>query len=123
MTQQEMAAAIGVSATAWQNYERGINTPGGEALQKLYELGFSVDRLFAGEAPTHIERTARELDENMLQAVVEVVESLLRQRDLDLPADKKSRLIAMLYLMSVESEPADGRVDNGIAARLLNLIV
>ncbi len=47
-TQKEMAIEIGVSVTAWQNYENGIQCPGGKVLEALARLGFDINWLLIG---------------------------------------------------------------------------
>jgi len=51
LSQRELAARLGVSGTAWQNYETGRNIPGGNVLKGLADLGVSIDWLLTGDGP------------------------------------------------------------------------
>jgi transcriptional regulator with XRE-family HTH domain len=44
-SQKEMAVDVGVSVTAWQNYENGDQYPGGKVLEALARLGIDVNWL------------------------------------------------------------------------------
>lgn len=47
-TQKSMSSRLGLGETTWQSYERGLNKPGAETLEKVAALGFSVDWLLTG---------------------------------------------------------------------------
>lgn len=48
-SQKEMANDVGVSVTAWQNYESGGQCPGGKVLEALARLGFDINWLLIGQ--------------------------------------------------------------------------
>jgi len=48
-TQKDVARALGVSPRTWQDYEGGINLPGGKVLEQLARMGFNVNWILTGE--------------------------------------------------------------------------
>lgn len=48
-SQKEMAFDVGVSVTAWQNYENGGQCPGGKVLVALARLGFDINWILIGQ--------------------------------------------------------------------------
>ena len=48
-TQKQMSAFLKMGETTWQNYERGINIPGAETLQRLCEKGFNAQWILTGK--------------------------------------------------------------------------
>ncbi|WP_084174666.1 XRE family transcriptional regulator [Afifella pfennigii] len=50
LSQREMAAAVGVSKTSWENYEAGKSSPGARVLASLAELGADLHWLLTGAA-------------------------------------------------------------------------
>ena len=47
-SQKEMARSVEVSVTAWQNYESGVQYPGGKVFETLSRLEFDVNWLLIG---------------------------------------------------------------------------
>lgn len=49
LSQRDLAGKLGVTGTAWQNYESGKNVPGGSVLKALFDLGVNMNWLFSGD--------------------------------------------------------------------------
>jgi transcriptional regulator with XRE-family HTH domain len=49
MTQKDVAKSLGISPRTWQDYEGGINLPGGKVLEQLARMGFNVNWILTGE--------------------------------------------------------------------------
>lgn len=48
-SQKDMAKAIGISLTAWQNYESGSQVPGGKVFKSFVDLEINTNWLLTGE--------------------------------------------------------------------------
>lgn len=61
MTQEEVAAALGMPKKTYQNYERGVREPDSEVLCALADLyGITIDELVGRERLEPVEEDARE---------------------------------------------------------------
>ncbi len=106
LTQKEFAKEIGVSLRALQNYEANLRKVPGDILRNIYEhLGVNPTWLLTGEGEMFKERDKDIRNENpnepvdysLLEEVILGVEEGLKEAELTMDADKKARLIVLLY--------------------------
>ncbi len=109
-----MAAACEVGISTWQNYEAGTSQPGPAVLARLVAMGVSSDWLLTGRPPG-------DADEQLLQDVVANLETVLAERNLMLPPEKKGRLVALLYQMFREMEEPQVARGHHLIAKVVTL--
>lgn len=61
LSQRDLAGKLGVTGTAWQNYESGKNVPGGSVLKALFDLGVNMNWLFSGEGEMFLPTARRQI--------------------------------------------------------------
>lgn len=103
-SQRQIAEAVDVSLTSWQNYERGINQPGSEVLQAIRRLGVSVDWLLTGEgamrpgeAPAAPAGGQVALDRELHGRVVDGIARIYKEERIGLPGVDLGRIAADMY--------------------------
>lgn len=91
VSQGEFAAKLGVSRSAYVEYEKGSRSPNLETLIRLVEVtGRSLDWLATGVAA---QQSAPQLDTDVLQQVIRAVQDEVP----DIDALSKAKLISRLY--------------------------
>ena len=97
LSQTDFAERLGISARAYQNYERGEREVPAAVITLLYEV-FRVDPLWLligpGLDPRGVDGPAS-LD--LIEEIVVAVESRLQRARKQLPPAKKGRVIRLLY--------------------------
>lgn len=113
MTQPAAAEAGGVSKTTIVSYESGSHAPDAVFLSRLAARGLDVSYVVLGERAAV--RAGSDLDWEVIEDVLEVVETFEERRQRALSPATKARIIRILYSSSV----AAGRVDAGVAMAVL----
>lgn len=82
-----------------QNYVSGKQLPGADALVRFHKaLNVDLNWLLTGDGLQELEAPSSiGLNEELLQQIIEGVESLLNKKRKVLPLDKKTKIIVMLY--------------------------
>jgi transcriptional regulator with XRE-family HTH domain len=108
LTQKEMAIRAGIAVSTYQYYERGTKNIPSEVLSLLTTFGVSAEWLLTGKGEMFQSQKEKEfslkVDQGLLQQVIEDVEELLAEDHLILPANKKARLLSLLYQLFDETE-------------------
>lgn len=102
LSQEKMAERLGASLRAYANYERGERSIPIELVRALYEQ-FSVDPvwLLTGDGPMILDPDVRyRLQQRVLDRVVAAVDRIENRLEKSLDANRKSRLIGLLYEQS-----------------------
>lgn len=98
LSQSSFSSLLGVSLQAYQNYERGDRPITKDLIVVLMtEFGVEPSWLLSGEQALEPHSSQPELNEELLQQIIEGVESLLSKKRKVLPIDKKTKIIVMLY--------------------------
>lgn len=98
LSQSSFSSLLGVSLQAYQNYERGDRPITKDLIVVLMtEFGVEPSWLLSGEEALEPHSSLPELNEELLQQIIEGVESLLSKKRKVLPIDKKTKIIVMLY--------------------------
>lgn len=123
MTQKELAIAAGLPLQSHKQYERGLRTPGGDALASYVNAGISANYIVGGIEPILVADIRKDLvpgafDPALMQEVIEIVELLLDEHRRVLPPPKKAELLVTLYEMFRESATP---VHRATVLRLVNL--
>lgn len=93
-SRKSAASAAGISTDQLTRYMRGENQPGLLVMAALARPhGISLDWLAHGKN----EPRGRNLDTELLELVLHTVEEALQKNGLVLTADKKSKLVSLLY--------------------------
>jgi len=115
---------LGVAKDTVGKYERGKIIPGGDVLARLRErFGVDLNWLLTGDGAMRSNQgaTPSALDEQMLEAIIAVVEDVLDQAKRRLPAAKKAQLIAALYELHADQEGDARRPAPTTVLRLIRL--
>ena len=99
LTTDEVANVIGVSGSAYRNYERGERAPDFEKLLKIADIyGVSVDYLLGrGSNPKPLEQLAK-------LSSIEVTEQVILEKYLELPKASRELVIAFMKSAIAEAE-------------------
>ncbi|MCP3130047.1 helix-turn-helix domain-containing protein [Shewanella sp. KJ2020] len=98
LSQSSFSSLLGVSLQAYQNYERGDRPITKDLIVVLMtEFGVEPSWLLSGEQALESHSSLPELNEELLQQIIEGIESLLSKKRKVLPIDKKAKIIVMLY--------------------------
>lgn len=99
LTQTEFAEKLGLSPRAYQNYERGEREIPIQLVQSLHDV-FKIDPLWVlsgtDEKPA-LAKDRNNVDVLLMEKILVLVEQHLTNRRAKLPADKKARLIRLIY--------------------------
>lgn len=96
-----------------QNYISGKQQPGTDALLKFHRaFDVNLNWLLTGEGVQEVEKVNSEpssyvLNEKLLMQIVEGVEKVLAKKQKILSADKKARVITMLYKTAAKDQSID----------------
>lgn len=127
--QPDFATRLGVDKNTVGRYERGERQPDADFLRKLCALGYNGHWLLTGEGPRLSdgstptaagEPRAAEINGDALTGAIAAVEELLTARNLTLPAEKKGKLIALVY-KQLTRNGAEGQIERGLINDLLDL--
>lgn len=115
--------AAGLPLQSHKQYERGLRTPGGEALASYVNAGISANYIVGGIEPILVSDIRKEtspgaFDPFLMQEVIEIVEQLLTEHRRVLPPAKKAELLVTLYETFKESATP---VHRATVLRLVNL--
>lgn len=114
ITQPKVAEAGGVSKTTVIGYESGAHLPDALFLSRVRELGMDVGYVVTGERA--VVKAGTDFDWDLLEVLLEVVESFEDRRQRALSPKGKARIIRILY----NASSATGRVDSGLARAVLD---
>ena len=124
LTQKAMAAKVGSSLAAWQQYEAAKAAPGYLVLAALVDLGIDGTWLITGKGemlPEDLPTEAVELD--LLETSIDVVEQLLIEFDREADPARKAKLVSLIYERELALR-ADGRgPDTADVIRLFKQVV
>ena len=104
LSQEDMSRRLGISRSAFQNYERGHRDLTAELLLKVYDE-FDVDPLWMLEGDTANGRSRR--NDEVTQAYRKIglaVEHRISERGLSIPAKKKWDAIDFLFAEFLNSD-------------------
>jgi transcriptional regulator with XRE-family HTH domain len=108
LSQKEMAIRAGIAVSTYQYYEKGAKNIPAEVLSLLTTFGVSAEWLLTGKGEMFQSQIKEEfnlkVDQDLLQQVIEAAEELLAESNLTLPANKKARLLSLLYQLFDETE-------------------
>lgn len=115
-TQEGIAQKLGISRESWRRYKAGA-VPTGEPLLALWNLGFSINWILAGEGAMLAEEAGGvreeageyrppEIDVEFMGRVVDAVAALYKQENVRLPPVDQGRIAGELYnnLAMIEDE-------------------
>lgn len=80
ITQRDFAARMGVSVSVQRNYEKGLNRPNSDYLQRLHEAGYDVLWLLTGQRNA----TNLQAEENALLSLWRLAPPIIRHAVLTL---------------------------------------
>ncbi|MFM0239750.1 MULTISPECIES: helix-turn-helix domain-containing protein [Paraburkholderia] len=122
LSQEKMAERLGASLRAYANYERGERSIPIELVRALYEQ-FSVDPvwLLTGNGPMILDPDVRyRLQQRVLDRVVAAVDRIENRLGKSLDANRKSRLIGLLYEQSqLLAQVAEASLDDALLTTML----
>lgn len=113
-TQPKVAEVCGVSKTTVVGYESGAHLPDALFLSRVGSLGMDVGYVVTGDRA--VVKAGTDLDWELLEDVLEVVQSFEGRRQRTLSPKGKARIIRILY----NASSATGRVDPGVASAVLD---
>lgn len=121
-TQKTMSSRLGLGETTWQAYERNINKPGAETLEKVADLGFSIDWILTGRGEMRGGSGAH-VDEQSLNAALELVEDWLVKNRRTMTPARKAQVVSSIYSMAAEAA-AEGKppIEARQVAQILKLV-
>lgn len=98
LTQNELAATVGISARAYANYERAEREIPASVCEALY-VRHQLDPLWllTGPGPRPVYAFERAMDFRLLQSVIEVVDDVLQVREIRPSSSSRAKLIAGAY--------------------------
>jgi len=97
LSQSDFADSLGVSPRAYQNYERGELEIQVIVVRALYET-YGADPVWLLVGPGHEPRRyGADLQVNLLERLIDEVETRLIRSRRKLPTANKARLVALLY--------------------------
>ncbi|WP_420996203.1 helix-turn-helix domain-containing protein [Cupriavidus sp. 30B13] len=115
LSQQKLADKFGISKPGLQGNEAGKSMPGGDLLACYSSLGISVDWLLTGkgsmtfdDSGERAQPSAGPLDVELLEVVLEKLETKIAAAGVRASAKKKAELAALLYDYIVETGKAEG---------------
>lgn len=119
----EAAKASGVSVQQVARYLRGASDPNFAAVAGLAaDRNVSLDWIYSGSGEMLTTRRGEaSLDEDLLGAVIEVVENVLKERNLELTFDKKAILISNCYVISISAGGYNHRLPKAMVVKLVEL--
>lgn len=141
LTQDAMAAKLGMSLRTYSRYETGARKPRGDDLRALAALGANINWILNGEGHMWLESEgpaglaegqlplkadAQPIDFRLLSETIRLVEGWLEEHRRVLDPGKKAEVVTTLYEMAVEDGAAAGRqVDADLKRvdRVLRLVV
>lgn len=124
-SQKDMAEAAGSRLRSWQDYEAGRKVPGGQVIAGLAQMGIDAHWLMTGEGTVffHGVRRARSgtadgPDEELLRALLHLIEEVADASRATLPPARKAELILALYGLyrDTESEPERSHISGLLKA-------
>ena len=123
-----VAESCGKTPQAIGEYERGVSYPGSEALLGFVKLGMDVQYILTGvrsvnlyqvaeEAPKYrVEPTKKQVDPEVLQAVIAGVKEYLNETGRELSPAKETELVMLLLdFMNAESVQNKSAVREAVA--------
>jgi len=121
----DFANKCGITGSLMRNYLYGKSLPGLDKLILLSNVaGVEIKWLATGEGPMkrgeEPKKTPGHIDEELLEAVIEEVEELLKTIDKPTTPKQKTQLILALY--DVASEREDHAIDRPTTLRLVKLM-
>lgn len=118
LSQAEVCSLTGVSRKTQFNYESGERYPDAAYLEALLKRGADVMFVLSGtRSDTSFGHAETTLDEQLLTQIVEGMELLLMKMRKTLSAEKKARIIVMLY----RSFSAQHQVDPATIRQMIEL--
>jgi len=116
-TQQKLSDLTGIKLRTIQNYEKGQQPKGYNAVAIAEALKCSLDWLLIGKGPeppgpgedykageNEIDLERGPVDIDLLSTIIKGVEKYLYERNLELQAEKKARAISLLYELFMDKE-------------------
>lgn len=122
LSQAQMAEAMETKTNVYQRYENGAQSPGSDKLAKLahHLKVLNTHWLLTGEGEMLLTPPPAPppLNLELLEEVIENIETILKSGRRNVSAKKKAELISVLYQMSEKA----GHVDPAIIVRIIKLI-
>jgi len=98
LSQREFAEILGIGLKSWQQYESGVNIPGGKVLEALLtKCNINVNWLLTGMGQMYYREGDVGYDRELLVRIVAVLESYLTQKNIIFDSDRKGKVIAKLF--------------------------
>ena len=110
ITQNDMAARLGMSVRGYQDNEQGKRTAKTKVIAEFQKLGIDANWLLTGEGPMRLgeQRSAdpaikdeveikTTVDEKLLTACLKVLEEVCQERKIRYEPEQKAEIIALLY--------------------------
>lgn len=124
LSREDFADELAVTPATIGRYEKGERTPDAGFLHQLViKFGCDPEWLLIGGGSMRREEphpADKRIDEDLLEAVIEVVEEILETNDRKATPKQKTQLILALYDLACERE--DHSVDRPTALRLVKLM-
>ncbi|MDH5638919.1 MAG: helix-turn-helix domain-containing protein [Nitrospinota bacterium] len=106
MTQTQVAEALDIGMSTYQNYEMGKNAPPFKVLRFFIERGIDPFWLILGKEAPHAGSFKAKIDAGMLVLAMQAVEEINSEHGLKLDLNRRARLATYLYEEESGATPA-----------------
>lgn len=117
---EDFSELTDIPVSTLKKYESDNRIPGGEAIQSVAKTGINLHWLLTGEGPMLIKDLQQEtlgvLDTELLQLIIEAIETALEQTGRKMQSEKKAKLVLATYDIYSDSNTKPD------SAKILNFI-